>query len=41
MVAVLLEKSRRGIVDELRKFIAVDNHDAVKVGGLHQDTKSF
>ena len=36
----LLEKSRRGIVDGLRKFIAVDNHEAVKVGGLHQDTKS-
>ena len=31
----LLEKSRRGIVDGLRKFIAVDNHEAVKVGGLH------
>ena len=27
-------------MDGLRKFIAVDNHDAVKVGGLHQDTKS-
>ena len=37
----LLEKSRRGIVDGLRKFTAVDNHEAVKVVGLHQDTKSF
>ena len=28
----LSEKSRRGIMDGLRKFIAVDNHEAVKVG---------
>ena len=36
----LLEKSRSGIMDGLRTFIAVDNYEAVKVGGLHQDTKS-
>ena len=41
LAARLLETCRRGIMDGLRKFIAVDNHEAVKVGGLHQDTKSF
>ena len=34
-----LEKSRKGIMDGLRKFIAVDNHEAVKVGGLRQGIK--
>ena len=28
-------------MDGLRKFIAVDSHEAVKVGGLHQETKSI
>ena len=31
------EKSRRGILDGLRKFIAVDNHEAVKVGDLEKN----
>ena len=35
-VAVLLEKSRQGIMDGLRKFIEVDHHEAVNVGGLRQ-----
>ena len=36
VVTSLLEKSCKGIMDGLRKLIAVDNHDAVKVGGLRQ-----
>ena len=40
VVADLLEESRRGIEDGLRKIIAVDNHEAVKVGDLHRNTKS-
>ena len=28
-------------MDGLRKFIEVDNHEAVKVGGLHRETKSI
>ena len=34
IVTGLLEKSRRGIMEGLRKFIAVGSHEAVKVGGL-------
>ena len=37
----LLEKSRKGMMDGLRKFVAVDNHEAVKVGGLRQGIQSF
>ena len=33
-------RSRKGIMDGLRKFIAVDNHEAVNVGGLCQGIKS-
>ena len=41
VVTGLLEKSRKDIMDRLRKFIEVDNHGAVKVGGLRRGTKSF
>ena len=41
LVTGFLEKSRKGTMDGLRKFIEVDNHEAVKVGGLHRDIKSF
>ena len=40
IVAGLRERSRKGIVDGLRKFIEVDNREAVNVGGLRQGTKS-
>ena len=36
----LHETSRRGIMDELRKFIEADNHNAVDVGDLLRSTKS-
>ena len=36
VVAGSLEKSRKGIMDGLRKFIAVDTHEAVKVDGLRR-----
>ena len=32
----LLEQSRKGIIDGLRKFIEVDNHEAVKVAWRHK-----
>ena len=41
IVTVWREKSRKGIMDALRKFIAVDNYEAVKVGGPQQDTTSL
>ena len=41
IVTGLLEKSRKDIMDGIRKFIAVDNHDAVTVGGLRQGIKPF
>ena len=34
------EKSRKGVMEGLRKFIGVDNHEAVGVGGLCQGIKS-
>ena len=40
IVSGLLEKSRSRSMDWLRKFIAVDNHEAVKVGDLHRETRS-
>ena len=40
IVSGLLERSRSRIMDELRKFIAVNNHGAVKVGDLHRETSS-
>ena len=40
IVTGLREKSRKGIMDGLRKFIEVDNREAVSVGGLRQGTKS-
>ena len=41
IVTGLLEKRRKGTMNGIRKFIAVDNHEAVNVGGLRQDIKSF
>ena len=41
MVTGLLEKSCKGITDGHRMFIAVDSHEAVKVGTLRQGVKSF
>ena len=35
------EKSRKGVIEELRHFIEVDNHNAVDVGGLRRGTKSI
>ena len=40
MVTGLLERSRSRTMDGLRKFIAEDNHEAVKVGDLHRETRS-
>ena len=37
LVANLIGEESQGILDGLRKFIAVDNCEAVKVGGLQQD----
>ena len=37
----LHERSRRGIMDGLRSFIAVDNCSAVDVGGLRRGTISL
>ena len=39
LVTGLLEKSRKVFVDGLRKFVAVDIHEAVQVGGLRQGIK--
>ena len=36
IVTDLLEKSRKAMMDGPRKFIAVDNHEAVEVGGLRR-----
>ena len=36
IVTGLLEKSRNSVMDGLRKFIEVDNHEAVNVGGLRR-----
>ena len=33
-------RSRKGIMDGLKKFVEVDNHEAVNAGGLRQGTKS-
>ena len=41
IVTGLLEKDRKGVVDGLRKFIAVDTHEVVRVGGLRQGINSF
>ena len=40
IVTGLLERSRSRIIDGLRKFIAEDNHEALKVGDLHWETSS-
>ena len=40
IVAGLREKSRKGIIDGLRKFVEVDSHSAVNVGGLRHGTRS-
>ena len=40
VVPGLLEKSRRKVMDGLRKFIAVDNHAAVKIGDLEKEMGS-
>ena len=40
VVPGLLERSRSRRMDWLRKFTAVDNHEAVKVGDLHRETRS-
>ena len=40
LLQVLREKSRKGIMDRLRKFTDVDNRDALDVGGLRHGTKS-
>ena len=40
MVTGLGEKSCKGIMDGLRKFIEVDNHQTVNVGGFSQGTKA-
>ena len=37
----LHERSRRGIMDGLRRFIQADNHGAVDVGHLRQGTRSL
>ena len=37
----LHDRSRRGIMDGLRRFIEADNRSAVDVGGLRPGTKSF
>ena len=39
MVPDLLERGRSRIMDGLKKFIAVDGHEAVKVGELHRETR--
>ena len=41
IVTGLHERSRRGIMDGLRKFIQADNHSAVEVGDLCQGTRSL
>ena len=40
VVTGLLERSRSRVMDGLRKFTTVDNHEAVKVGDLHRETRS-
>ena len=40
IVSGLLENSRSRMMDGVWKFTAVDNHEAVKVGDLHRETKS-
>ena len=37
----LHERSTRGIMDRLRRFIQADNHSAVDVGDLRQGTRSL
>ena len=37
---VVGENSRSRNMDGVRKFISVDNHEAVKVGDLHRETRS-
>ena len=41
IVTGLHEGSRRGIMDGLRNFIAVDNRSSVDVGGLRRGTISI
>ena len=41
IVTGLHERSRRGIVDGLRRFIQEDNHGAVDVGDLFRGTRSL
>ena len=40
MVPGLLERGRSRTMDVLKKFVAVDNHGAVKVGELHREMRS-
>ena len=40
-VTRLHERSRRGIIDGLRRFIQADNHSAVDVGDLRRGTRSL
>ena len=40
IITGLHERSRRGIMDGLRRFIEADNHSAVDVGGLRRGTIS-
>ena len=40
IVSCLQENSRSRMMDGLWKFIAVDSHEAVKVGDLHRETRS-
>ena len=41
IVTGLLENSSQGVMNGLRKFIEVDHHEAVKVGGLSQNIISI
>ena len=41
IVTGLHERSRRGIMDGLRRFIQADNHSAVDVGDVRQGTRSL
>ena len=40
MITGLHERSRRGIMDWLRRFIEAENHSAVDVGDLRRGTKA-
>ena len=41
IVTGLHERSRRGIIDGLRRFIQADNHSVVDVGHVRQGTRSL